>query len=216
MDRRRGGTRKVSESRFESCPIQCWNDWPRNERYAMRVKVSEVLEKAIEKNATNEFQFSQFDKRDMARRIYVHRYKTLVDGVGTHELQLMMQLEVETRNGHLGNSQRDTLYKQHFCSHREVQFPGQLVRNFGVAVLSMDGTTPDDSTLLLWERFNHRGRLIWREVEQAKLIELLRFDVDPDSLRPIGFSRNASNGSFLMSELDDRGQLMPVPTFKGV
>ena len=65
-------------------------------------------------------------------------------------------------------------------------------------------------------RFNHSGRLIWREVEQAKLIELLRFDVDPDSLRPIGFSRNAADGSFLMKELDDRGQLIPVPTFKGV
>jgi hypothetical protein len=190
----------------------------------MRFKVSEVvfrddlnprLETGIENNATNGLQFSQFDKRDISRRIYIHRHKTLVDGVGTRELQLMMQLEVKTCNEHLGNLQKDTLYKQHFCSHREMQFPGQWVRHFGVAVLSMDGTMPDDSTLLLWGRFNHCGRLIWREVEKAKLIELLRFDVDPDSLRQIGFSRNTANGSILMYELDDLGQTPSLPILGG-
>ena len=61
MDRRRGGTRKVSESRFESCPIQCWNDWPRNERYAMRVKVSDpVPAELVDCDASRKYSIDAF------------------------------------------------------------------------------------------------------------------------------------------------------------
>jgi hypothetical protein len=143
----------------------------------------------------------------------IHRYLTLVDGVGTREFQLMMQLEVKTRSGQLGNSQRDTLYKQHCCSHRQVQFPGQWIHHFGVTVLMMDGTMPNDSTLMHWGRFNHFGRVNWREVELAKLVKLLRFDADPDSFRQISFSRNTANDSVRMYELDDRVQRSTNPTF---
>ena len=96
-----------------------------------------------------------------------------------------------------------------------MQFPGQLVRHFGLSMLSMDGTMPDDSTLMYWGRFNHFGRVIWREVEQAKLLELLRFDVDPDSLNQISFRRDAASGSILKYELNDPGQPFPMPTIKG-
>ena len=139
----------------------------------------------------------------------IHRYFTQVDGIGTREMQLMMHLEVKTRRGEVGHSQRDTLYKQHHCSHRELQLHGQLVSHLGVSILSMDGTMPDDSTLMYWGRFNQWGRVIWRQVEQAKLIELLRFDVDPDSLRQISFRRDAAHGSILKYELDDLGQPFP-------
>ena len=151
----------------------------------------------------------QHDQRYSSSQIHVHRYSTLVDGVLTRDLQLMMQLQVKTYGEQLGDLQRDLLFKQHFCSHREIQFPGQLVSYFGVSILSMDGTTPDDSTWMRWGRFNHFGQVIWREVEQAKLIELLRFDIDPDSLGQISFRRDAAHGSILTYQLDDHGQPFP-------
>ncbi len=152
---------------------------------------------------------SQPDQRYTSSRIHVHRYFTLVDGVRTRELQLMTQLQVKTHSGKLGNLQRDLLYKQHFCLNRDIQHPGQFVSHFGVSILSMDGSTPDDSTFLRWGRFNHFGQVIWRAIEEANLLELLRFDVDPDSLRQISFHRDAANISILKYELDDLGQPLP-------
>ena len=67
-----------------------------------------------------------------------------------------------------------------------------------------------------WGRFTPFGRVIWRTIQQPKLIELLRFEVDPDSFGQITFSRNTANGSIVMHELDDRGQPLPIPSFRGV
>lgn len=112
----------------------------------------------------------------------IHCYMSPVDGLGSRQIQSMMHLEVKTRRGVPTNSQFDTLFKLDRFSG-EVTVNSQTVRHMGVSILSMDGTSPDDSIEFQWGRFRRNGRTWrdhdWHPITRTMLIQLLQFRVTP-------------------------------------
>ena len=132
----------------------------------------------------------------------VHQYKTIVDSIGTRDIQSILYLEVKTRGASLTKSQLDTLFKLHktmFTSRLE-EINGQFVRNWGVAIVSMDGTHPFNSKCMYWGRFDEYGGLDWgddrlggRVLTVETLNKLLRFEIHPDNFQPEPFRRHHKN-----------------------
>lgn len=122
-------------------------------------------------------------------------------------VQCVMQLELKTHGSELTEAQRDTLYIANQIMRNRRQTPTKNlrhqagtaplkaystmsghnvhVRNFGVQLLRLSGTSPDDSEHIWWGK--------GREIEIETLIQLLRFDLDPDTLRPLDLRRHHPN-----------------------
>ena len=127
--------------------------------------------------------------------VTLHRYMTSIDSVGSREVQGIMQLEIKTRQGKPSFSQMDTLSKLNmFCGERQTK-EGH-VRFFGVFVLVLSNTTPDDSPQMWWGQIpkslvvTDASRLKWQVVNRKTLIELLRFDRHPRTFEPQAFRRH--------------------------
>ena len=121
----------------------------------------------------------------------------------SREYQLIMLVEVKTRNSELQAAQRDTLYilnqiienrvpnrhtgqKSHNNKHRQSRGPLRVwsafsrrmvnVRSFGVYTLRFSGTGPLDSETIHWNK---------RLIDLETLEKLLAFEVEPDRFIPI-------------------------------
>ena len=113
----------------------------------------------------------------------------------------LMLAEIKTHGRDLDNSQRDLLHivnqllrttpwREQRDSGRFIAGHRQNVRNvysimsgrkaqvlcYGVHVLRMSGSTPDESERIAWDG---------KQVDSERLVRLLRFDLHPDSLRPM-------------------------------
>jgi len=146
----------------------------------------------------------------------IHRYKTCVDSVGTRSVQGIMQVEIKTRGGWPSDSQIDTLSKVNlFCGDKTTN--GVCVRFFGVFVLSMSGTSPDDSNEIRWGSIP-RGRSIgssayvrWELIDIKMLIDIFRFDRHPRNLRDTKpFRRHHKTNEFIEIERTELGFDTPV------
>lgn len=134
--------------------------------------------------------------------LWVHRYGTRntrwkVD----RSTQYVMLVEVKTHGRELDDYQRDDLllindllrtntWKEqriggsfvagHMQNTRVVKsfIAGERVQVhcYGVHLLRLSGATPDDSDFIVWDR---------KDITREQLTELLRFDLHPDSLRPM-------------------------------
>jgi hypothetical protein len=133
---------------------------------------------------------------------FIHRYLTRVDAQGTRELQPMMEIEVKTRSGSLTESQLDTYRKKHATVIPFLKWRGQLLVNYGVSFVRMDGTSPEDSTWFKWGRFNRSESfdIHWHDITIGKLIQLLRFDLNPDTLSENTFRRHHKTNRVVVSE----------------
>lgn len=123
--------------------------------------------------------------------VFVHRYLTEVDGKGaTREIQGLMLLEVKTRGGDLSASQRDTLAKHNAFHDNRKSFAKwlkcQMVRHFGVSLLFLSGTDPDNSSWMQWGRFRE-DKVVRKNINRDQLFRLLRFELHPDNLQPRPF-----------------------------
>lgn len=123
---------------------------------------------------------------------WVHRFK--VDG--SRSFQCLMLVEIKTNSAELTAAQRDTLYviNQLMRNRRSTPtkndpqcgnslkvistYSGQKVelRVYGMHVLRFSGLGPDDSKEIWWNK---------RSITLDQLTALLKFDLDPDSLRPL-------------------------------
>lgn len=153
--------------------------------------------------------------------LVIHRYMTVCDRYGmngtiaTREVQALLQLECKTRNGKPSESQKDTLAKWH-------QFSGSkkrdhyTIRNFGVAFLSMSGTTPDDSDTLNWGRFiagSDEYQIIWKRITKSVLVDLISFKIHPDNFTPNPFRRHHLTREIFCEETTEMGLHVPVKVF---
>lgn len=140
--------------------------------------------------------------------IVVHRYKTAVDGLGTREIQSIMDIETKTRNGMPTPSQLDTLYKRDMFRGTKETPQGELVRYYGTYVLRMSGTTPENSDQLWWCHFSRResNRLLIRvPISKKVLIDLLRFDRHPDNLSTKPLRRHHKTTTVVERQVADLG-----------
>jgi hypothetical protein len=120
----------------------------------------------------------------------IHRYKTVVDGYGTRDVQALMILEVKTNGAKPRFAQVDSMWLMHLCANtnkprRKVEHSGKVVFHHGVSFLSMSGTTPDNSQVMQWGRFERSASIGWRNINTVNLIDLMMFDIHPDN-----FERN--------------------------
>ncbi len=127
--------------------------------------------------------------------VTIHRYMTSVDGLGTREVQAIMQIEVKTRLGKPPTAQMDTLSKLNMFAKQKETRQG-IVRFFGVFILVMDGLSPDDSKLMFWGIIpkslivTDAKKLKWRSIDRNDLIRLLRFEIHPATFEPNVFRRH--------------------------
>lgn len=147
--------------------------------------------------------------------VCIHTYKKSVDSVGTRELQCIADLEVKSRNGEPRSSQADTLFKKHKLMRRDIRWNGQVIRGYGVSFVSLSHTTPKDSEIIRWGRFDpgkdSPDSIVWRKVKVKTLESLMRFELDPDTLRPIDYRRHHKTSNMTVIETTELG--LKVPAF---
>ena len=142
--------------------------------------------------------------------ITVHRYLTSVDGIGTREVQGIMQVEVKTRTGKPSLSQMDTISKLNLFSGTK-KSNGVHVTFFGVFLLIMDGTDPDNSENIWWgciprkQTLSDAKNLKWHIINRTKLIQLLRFDIHPQSLTTKTFRRHHKTNEVIETAMSELG-----------
>jgi len=152
------------------------------------------------------FCVSDLDAVITERRI-IHQYKRRIDGEYSRDFQLMMNLEIKTMCADLDDAQRDTLHMLNQVIRNRKQTPtkalrfqsgnapikvksilsGEYVnfRHFGVHVLRFEGLGPNDSRWIKWDG---------KDIDADTLTRLLRFDLDPDTLKEMDESlRNHHN-----------------------
>lgn len=118
----------------------------------------------------------------------------------SRDFQLMMDIEVKTHGADLTLSQRDTLLIRHQLIANRYETPTKKtrwqaghtvrwvfsailgrktwVRHFGVHVLRLENTAPNDSEWIEWDK---------KRIDEATLVSILKFDLDPDTLQPMDY-----------------------------
>lgn len=160
----------------------------------------------------------------------IHKYATYVWTKGARKecrrsLQLMMEVEVKTRSALPDRNQLQTLFNKHQLFVRDwhdsrydqiecldsITGKQSTVRHYGVSVLSMSGTRPDDSDTIKWLRFNKSGRLMGPVINTDTLIGLLGFDLDPVKVATkIDLRDHHVDHGILVEMVDD------LPLFSGI
>ncbi len=136
-----------------------------------------------------------------------HRYKTCIDNLGTRELQVFMEIEWKTRSGMLTDSQADTYRKKHAMMMPHLRWNNQQLVNFGVTIVSISGTTPDNSEVIKWGRFakNEETAINWTKITVDELLKLMRFDMHPDTFNDDPFRRHHKTRKYKMIEKCELG-----------
>lgn len=132
---------------------------------------------------------------------WIHRYRAHTDRNGARAVDQLMLVELKTNMRDVPFAQRDTLVLVNQLlrraskrsdgrrGHVELKgiMPGETrwARCFGVHLLQLSSTRPDNSDVILWDR---------RYLTEELLIEILRFDRDPDfPMKPLGLRRHHIN-----------------------
>lgn len=132
--------------------------------------------------------------------LIIHKYATRQDEYGKDRTkQYLMQVEVKTFGALPNRSQRETLTlhqattqtvngkvernsdgrfaPSHINNYRRhVASDGSEVLNYGIKLLVLSNSTPENSSWMRWQG---------QEIDTETLIAVLRFDLNPDSLRPM-------------------------------
>ena len=125
--------------------------------------------------------------------VLLHRYKVIDDGKGSRDIQCLMFIEVKTYMATPSPCQRDTLsmfnqvlrngkpnvhsVPRHHPVNRPVKVYSHMLkrqvtlRMFGGHLLQMDGSSPENSSRMLWDN---------QDIDVQWLLELLRFERHPD------------------------------------
>lgn len=122
---------------------------------------------------------------------WIHRFKTAYKKT----YQLIMLVEIKTMGMPLTLAQKDTLHMANQLmrnrKNKMLEYqagPGvnhvhsimtkskTILRAYGMHVLTFSGLGPDDSEVITWDK---------SAITKDQLTEILRFDLDPDTLLPI-------------------------------
>lgn len=138
--------------------------------------------------------------------ILLHRYKLHIDGIGSRKIQCMMFIEVKTHSAKPTQAQRDTLYlfdqvlrnrgknkhqdtrkrRQATDHHPPVKAISLILRQkiglrlFGGHLLTFSKDDPANSEWIRWDK---------HLVGIPTLIRLLKFELDPDTLKLMDWRR---------------------------
>ncbi len=145
----------------------------------------------------------------------VHQFKSGY----SRDFQLIMDIEVKTMGADLSPSQRDTLHirNQLMRNRRQTPTKGLVfqagvapevfsvingrkvnVRCYGVHLLRFSGLGPDDSEWMLWDT---------KQITADILTDVLKFNLDPDTLKPIDLRNHHSVHNFNQESLPMIGEV---------
>lgn len=144
-----------------------------------------------------------------------HRFAANVDKSGTRDIKLMLDLEVKTFGKHPGSNQKETLFFRHQLLSKKGKLFSNLrnckvtVWHFGQYVLRIiDGDRPDECKELLWGKFATQGVLHYSSIDEETLIKALRFELRPDSLKPLELRRHHITRT--IQTVERKGLLFPM------
>ena len=132
------------------------------------------------------------------RDFTIHNYKDAVDGLGPRRVQLIQAVEVKM-NGCLPKpGQQQTKFFEHQLLNKRLPLRCSLehdrkaVWHFGYFVLSVPGAAmpDDDAGTVSWGAFTSEGGLHLRTITIPTLLEILAFNVRPDTLEPLSLRRH--------------------------
>jgi len=146
----------------------------------------------------------------------VHGYNIASDVLGKRELQHMMCLEVKTYGGMPPPWQRQSLFFAHqllhqkrklLCSHTHKR---RMVWHFGYYVLSLHGACPPDDPngYVTWAHFDETGCVVGKTITVATLKQILRFELDPNTLEPLSVRRHHKTDVVEVEETTPLGFLL--------
>lgn len=151
----------------------------------------------------------------------LHRYKPMVDGVGTRDVNFMMFIEVKTFGAVPTNSHLESLWFTHqFFAYsrgkRELMLPGvkskRTVWHYGCSLLRLFDDSPRGR--VEWGRFDRNGDVSYKTISEQQVRELFRFDIDPDSLKPLTTRRHHKTREIVALEKTPLGFFRPHRTVK--
>lgn len=128
----------------------------------------------------------------------IHVRKNPKDSLGVREIEAVMLMEIKTHGGVPDYAQRSTLFAFHsFRGVRYVNKKGVDVPtwHFGVGIISVNGTRPDDSSYMRWGRFRKSADdIYWTPIDIPTFVKMLRLEVHPDArnkqFTPLKFRRH--------------------------
>ena len=123
------------------------------------------------------------------RDITIHVFMTAVDGIGTREVQGILDIEVKTRGGYPDDSQRDTLWKRDWFRGQKTKCR-QTVRYFGAFVLRLSGTMTQNSQDIEWGYFKDDSLLHYARITPTVLWQFMRLERHPRTLQKHSFRRH--------------------------
>jgi len=153
--------------------------------------------------------------------VLLHKYLTFDDKKGRRDIQCLMFVEVKTFGAEITKQQRDTLSlfsqvlrNRHVninsnrkgrhalnhippCSCLSI-FKGKMVtlRMFGGHLLTLERDDPENSNSILWD---------YKPISKEQLVQLLSFEIDPDSFRAMDWRRRYSDFRSINSQMELKG-----------
>ena len=127
------------------------------------------------------------------RDYFFHKFRTIIDGVATNDVQMTLHLEVKCYGAYPGASQRENLWIAHqlwntACGGKRLRttevtrLHGQKLNlwDFGYSILILPGELP--AAGMKYCRFGETSELIERRLEsEDELVDILNFRVRPDT-----------------------------------
>jgi len=146
-----------------------------------------------------------------------HKYQTRVDRLGDRSVKLMMDVEVKTFGAMPNDMQRETLYFRHqILRSKKLRYSTFIRRNvafwhFGIFVLVIhNGARPDECSAIDWVQFDAAGNFLPRRITLDELVDLMRFNIRPDTFRRLDLRRHHG----LLSYNDPTGLFPVIRTVK--
>ena len=144
--------------------------------------------------------------------VWVHRFKTALG----RKFQCLMLLEVKVFGAEPTLAQRDTLHIINQVTRNRRETPTKkrkwqagnaplktysaiskgdvVLKCFGTHVLRLSNLSPNDSEWLKWNK---------EDITEDQLVKLLRFDLDPDTLKPMDFRKHHISKNSGQMSLED-------------
>jgi hypothetical protein len=136
--------------------------------------------------------------------VIFHAFQIVVDSIGSRDVQVTMDVEVKCYGGRPDYAQRNTLWGRNlFTGSKKVN--GITIIHQGTYFLFLDKTDPVNSRKMQWGCFNDDKSIEEKNIDEKTLIELLKFERDPRTMRHHHLRRHHLTGEIAIQVWEPLG-----------